>query len=110
VATPLTSKYVNAGDFDTGGGSWSTKNDYVELITKGCLVLDADPGLGIYFLKGITTYTSEDNDAKRWMEWASKVQRRAMYDPVTKFAQATKATRTHIQGWLDSHIGQEYVS
>lgn len=32
----------------------------------------------------------EDNDTKRYMEWASKVMRRAMYDPVTKFTQATK--------------------
>lgn len=32
----------------------------------------------------------EDNETKRYMEWATKVQRRAMYDPVTKFTQATK--------------------
>lgn len=32
----------------------------------------------------------EDNDAKRWLEWASGLQRRAMYDRVTKFTRATK--------------------
>lgn len=34
--------------------------------------------------------TREDNQAKRWMEWASGVQRRAMYDRVTNFVRATK--------------------
>lgn len=32
----------------------------------------------------------EDNDAKRWLEWATNVQRRAMYDPATLFTRATK--------------------
>lgn len=32
----------------------------------------------------------EDNDTRRYLEWATKVQRRAMYDPATKFTQATK--------------------
>jgi hypothetical protein len=32
----------------------------------------------------------EDNDAKRWLEWAAGTQRRAMYDRVTKFTRATK--------------------
>lgn len=32
----------------------------------------------------------EDNESKRWLEWASTVQRRAMYDRVTMFARATK--------------------
>lgn len=32
----------------------------------------------------------EDNDAKRWLEWASGVQRRAMYDTKTQFTKATK--------------------
>jgi len=31
-----------------------------------------------------------DNDGKRWLEWATGVQRRAMYDPVTQFTRATK--------------------
>lgn len=29
-------------------------------------------------------------DAKAWMEWATKIQRRAMYDPATQFIRATK--------------------
>lgn len=32
----------------------------------------------------------EDNDAKRWLEWAAGVQRRAMYDRVTLFTRAMK--------------------
>jgi hypothetical protein len=31
----------------------------------------------------------EDNDAKRWLEWASGVQRRAMYDRKSQFEKAT---------------------
>jgi hypothetical protein len=33
---------------------------------------------------------AEDNEAKRMLQWASSVQRRAMYDPVTLFTRATK--------------------
>lgn len=33
----------------------------------------------------------EDTDAKRWLEWAGGLQRRAMYDRVTQFTRATKA-------------------
>lgn len=32
----------------------------------------------------------EDNDAKRWLQWATGVQRRAMYDRKTLFTRATK--------------------
>ena len=32
----------------------------------------------------------EDNDARRWLEWATGVQRRAMYDRSTQFDRATK--------------------
>jgi hypothetical protein len=32
----------------------------------------------------------EDNDAKRWLEWATSLMRRAMYDPAAAFARATK--------------------
>lgn len=32
----------------------------------------------------------EDNEVMRFLEWATGVQRRAMYDPVTKFTRATK--------------------
>lgn len=32
----------------------------------------------------------EDNDAKRWLQWAAGVQRRAMYDRKTMFTRATK--------------------
>ncbi|BES72169.1 portal protein [Marinobacter nanhaiticus D15-8W] len=32
----------------------------------------------------------EDNSAKKWLEWASGVQRRAMYDRKSRFVRATK--------------------
>jgi hypothetical protein len=32
----------------------------------------------------------EDNEAKRWLEWATGLQRRAMYDPKAQFTKATK--------------------
>lgn len=32
----------------------------------------------------------QDNDARMWLEWASGVQWRAMYDPATQFVRATK--------------------
>lgn len=32
----------------------------------------------------------EDHEAKRWLEWATGVQRRAMYDRVSMFTRATK--------------------
>ena len=32
----------------------------------------------------------EDNESKRWLEWASGVQRRAMYDRASQFTRATK--------------------
>lgn len=32
----------------------------------------------------------EDNDAKRWLEWATGVQKRAMYDRATQFTRAMK--------------------
>ena len=32
----------------------------------------------------------KDNDAKRWLEWAEKLQRKAMYDRASKFTRAVK--------------------
>lgn len=32
----------------------------------------------------------EDNEAKRWLEWAARTQKRAMYDRQTQFSRATK--------------------
>lgn len=32
----------------------------------------------------------QDNEAKRWLEWATQVQRRAMYDRAAQFTRATK--------------------
>lgn len=34
----------------------------------------------------------EEHEARLWMEWATGVQRRAMYDPVAQFVRSTKQT------------------
>ncbi len=39
---------------------------------------------------GTTDPGREDNEAKRWLEWAGQTQRRAMYDRATLFTRATK--------------------
>ena len=43
-----------------------------------------------WFKMGISDDDNLPLDAKAWMEWASKIQRRAMYDPATQFVRATK--------------------
>lgn len=43
-----------------------------------------------WFNAGVTDESRVDNDAKRWLEWATGVQRRAMYDRMSLFTKATK--------------------
>lgn len=43
-----------------------------------------------WFHVGMRDPYAEDNETERFLEWATKVQRRAMYDPVTQFTRATK--------------------
>lgn len=43
-----------------------------------------------WFQMGITRDDKVDNEGKRWLEWATRFQRRAMYDEATKFTRATK--------------------
>lgn len=43
-----------------------------------------------WFQAGISDDSRLDNEAKRWLQWATGVQRRAMYDRVSLFAKATK--------------------
>lgn len=47
----------------------------------------------------------EDNEAKRYLEWANDTMRRAMYDTVTKF---TRATKEADHDW--SAFGQAVIS
>lgn len=42
-----------------------------------------------FYLKPMHDF-QEDNDALRWMEWATQVQTRAMYDPDANFVRSTK--------------------
>lgn len=43
-----------------------------------------------WFSAGVVDDSRLDNDAKRWLQWATGVQRRAMYDHVSLFTKATK--------------------
>lgn len=43
-----------------------------------------------WFHQGLREPYADDNETKRFLEWATKTQRRAMYDPVTLFTRATK--------------------
>lgn len=43
-----------------------------------------------WFGIGLARKEREDNQGKKWLEWASQVQRRAMYDRVAGFVRATK--------------------
>lgn len=43
-----------------------------------------------WFHIGMRDPYAEDNETERFLEWATKVQRRAMYDPVSQFTRATK--------------------
>jgi len=43
------------------------------------------------WFKIVKRYEANLDDAgKKWLEWASKIQKRAMYDPVAMFTRATK--------------------
>lgn len=43
-----------------------------------------------WFKMGCADERREDNDSKRWLEWAAGTMRRAMYDRATQFTRATK--------------------
>lgn len=43
-----------------------------------------------WFDMSITNDVRLDNDSRSWLQWATSVQRRAMYDPATLFTKATK--------------------
>lgn len=51
-----------------------------------------------------TDQRREDNDAKRWMQWATNTQRRAMYDPVAHFQKAAKQGDHDFAAFGDSVI------
>lgn len=43
-----------------------------------------------WFHMGVIDSRREDNDAKRWLEWAESTMRRAMYDRASQFTRAMK--------------------
>lgn len=48
------------------------------------------PSAKAWFHPAPVDTTREDNEAKRWLQWAEATQRRAMYDRKTQFSRATK--------------------
>jgi hypothetical protein len=48
------------------------------------------PSAKAWFHLAVVDPQREDNEAKRWMQWAENTQRRAMYDNKTMFTRATK--------------------
>lgn len=48
------------------------------------------PSAKPWFHMGLADPDREDNDGKRWLEWAETVQRRAMYDKKARFTVAEK--------------------
>jgi len=48
------------------------------------------PTAADWFFMALIDARLEDNDAKRWLEWAAGVQRRAMYDRASQFTRAMK--------------------
>jgi hypothetical protein len=48
------------------------------------------PASSEWFQMGITRDDKVDNEGRRWLEWATRFMRRAMYDPLSQFTRATK--------------------
>lgn len=62
LGEPLTWKYLRANDV-TQDASWNPQDDGEDMILGGVLYAESVPNKGIRIVKGITTYTREDNDA-----------------------------------------------
>ena len=62
LGEPLTWKYLRINDL-TQDASWNPMDDGEALILGGCLIAEKVPNRGFRIVKGITTYTREDNDA-----------------------------------------------
>ncbi len=84
IGTPLTLKYLKAADFKPLMTDFDNTNDtdYAAAINAGLLFMESDPGVGVRFAKGISTYQTEDNDGRIALEvvesrlWMSVVLRR----------------------------------
>jgi hypothetical protein len=70
VGTPLTKKFVKSEDFDFLATDFDTLDDtdFANGIKNGLLFLEAEPGKGARFAKGITSYSTLDNDLRRYLE------------------------------------------
>jgi len=89
IGTPLTFKYVRAYDFRSVATDFDPDEsaDFAAAINAGLLFLEADPGVGIRFAKGITTYKTSDNDGHIMLEvvesrlWLHRLLRRNVERP-----------------------------
>lgn len=62
LGEPLTFKYIRAYGL-TQDPSWNPHDDGDTMLLGGVLIAEQVPNKGYRFVKGITTYTREDNDA-----------------------------------------------
>ena len=62
LGEPLTWKYLNSYNL-TQDASWSPANDGDDMILGGVMIAEQVPNQGFRIVKGITTYTRQDNDA-----------------------------------------------
>ncbi len=61
-AEPLTRKFVRASDVSQDA-SWTPKDDGPEVLLGGVFFVENVPGKGIRVVKGVTTFTKQENDA-----------------------------------------------
>lgn len=62
LGEPLTWKYLRANAL-TQDASWNPTDDGEDMILGGVLIAETVPNRGFRIVKGVTTYTREDNDA-----------------------------------------------
>lgn len=62
LGEPLTYKYIRAYGLTQNAG-WNPKDDGDDMLPGGMLIAESVPNKGYRFVKGLTTYTREDNDA-----------------------------------------------
>lgn len=89
IGTPLTQKYIRAYDTRPVATDFDPDEDtdFAAAINAGVMVVEHDPGVGIRFAKGISTYKTGDNDGHIMLEvvesrlWLHRLLRRNVERP-----------------------------
>lgn len=90
--------YPQRADYTT---SRSIGRDFAALLTTSYPIMVREelgsqistmlrPSSQEWFQMGITRDDKLDSEGKKWLEWATRYMRRAMYDPSSQFTRATK--------------------